>query len=91
LKSVVFEKEIAILSDEKNVDAASVTEKKANIKMAAPYNAIIDFAAALEDYPATICISKLAIESRLPKTNKLSCSMNLTIYITEDKELLSDV
>lgn len=90
LKSVVFEKEKVISIDDKDLEVAEITEKKANIKIEAPYTAVIDLTETLKKYPHTICISNLEMKFISPDTNKLSCSMSLIVYLTGDKELLSD-
>ena len=90
LESMVFEKGTTTSLDKNNPQASEVNEKKAFVKVVGTYTAIIELTSALKDYPLTIYLSKLKIVSMGPNTDKLSCSINLKVYLTEEKELLLD-
>jgi Tfp pilus assembly protein PilO len=90
LNSLVFQSETFISVESENNESALVTEKKAHLKIEGTYHAIVDFAAAMKEYPLTVCLESLKLELKKSDTNKLSCSMDLKVYLTEDKELLSN-
>lgn len=90
LTSLVFTQETTISIDKKNPASNTAIEKNASIKIDGTFGAIVNFTAALKDYPQTVCMSNLMLKPGKSETQKLSCSMNLKVYLTEDKELLSD-
>jgi Tfp pilus assembly protein PilO len=89
-ESIVFAKETSNLLDEDKPEISKVIEKQARVKVVGTYGEIVSFTSALKDYPSAIYTSDLMIELKNSETGKLSCSMNLKIYLTEDKELLLD-
>ena len=89
-ESMVFENIETTSLDKNNPESLKVTEKKAIVKVAGTYGAIVGFMSALKDYPLNVYLNDLTIRSMGSDTDKLSCSMKLKVYITEDKELLSD-
>jgi len=90
LETVTFEKEKSTSLDDNDPQASTITEKKALIKFSGTYEAIINLTSTLKDYPQTIYLSKLIIQSIGTSTDNLACSMNIKVYLTEDKELILD-
>ncbi len=90
LVSLVYNQEKIVSLDNENPDSAAVTEKNAQLKIDGQYGAIINFTAALKDHPFTVCVLDLRLGQENKDMGKLSCSMNLKVYITDDKEFLSN-
>lgn len=90
LESMLFANEVTDRLDKDNPESPKVIEKNAILKITGTYGQIVDLTSALKDYPLKVYISNLQIMSTGISTNKLSCSMNIKVYLTEDKELLLD-
>lgn len=90
LDSMVFANEITTMLDKNNPQSPKVTERKASVKVTGTYGAIVGLTSALKDYPLTVYISELQIRTTGQATDNLSCSMNIKVYLTEEKELLLD-
>lgn len=90
IESMVFDRELTTKLDNNNPQSPKVTEKKALVKVTGSYGEIVKLISAFEDYPLAVYVSDLLIRSTSNSTDKLLCSMNLKVYLTEDKDLLLD-
>lgn len=89
LESMIFANE-TITSLDKKEQSPKIIEKKANVKVTGSYGAIIALTSVLKDYPLTVYINDLRIKSIDLSADNLACSMDIKIYLTENRELLID-
>ncbi|MBW8015213.1 MAG: hypothetical protein FVQ82_03430 [Planctomycetes bacterium] len=90
LESMVFATEKTTKLDKNKPKSTKITEKEVSVKILGTYGAIVGLTSAIKDYPLTVYLNDLLIRTTSSTTNKLSCSMNIKVYLTEDKELLLD-
>ena len=86
---------LTFMADEtrRNRDAESdspIVLKRASVDITGRYEDIMKFLAKLRDYTHRICINDLCIESSQPDVDKLNCGLIITIYVVEDKEIITD-
>jgi len=75
--------------EEKKVDSG-ITEKTAGLEFTGNYESIIKFLRRLSNYSQHIMIDNLVIESLGFGRKQLVCHMTITIYLIEEKELITD-
>jgi len=74
-----------------NEDKSSpVILRHAAVDITGTYEDLMKFLGRLGNYPQRIAISDLRIESGPRNSDKLTCGMTITIYIVEDKEIITD-
>ena len=71
-------------------DNLEVITKEAEIEVLGHYNNIKSFLERLNGNSDRVCVSNLKIETT-DDFSAIKCNMKITIYIVEDKELISDV
>ena len=67
-----------------------VVSKSAEISFTGYYDDIIKFLQKLSHCSEHISINKVFIESIQPKDKKLTCEITVTIYIVQNKEMITD-
>ena len=65
---------------------SNVTLSRAKIMLSGNYKNIMKFLGKIRDYPQRIGISNLLIERSDKNNNDLNCQINITVYVTGDKE-----
>ena len=71
-------------------ESSPVILKSAVVEITGAYEDLMKFLGRLGGYPQRISINDLRIESGPRDTEKLSCGMTITIYVVEDKEIITD-
>ena len=84
--SVVLEKN----EDEDKETDSGITAKSAAIVFTGRYESIIKFLRKLSGYSQHIMIDNLVIESLRSGEKRLVCHMTMTIYLIEEKEIVTD-
>jgi Tfp pilus assembly protein PilO len=70
--------------------SSPVILRHAAVDITGTYEDLMKFLGRLGNYPQRIAISDLRIESGPRDSDKLTCGMTITIYIVEDKEIITD-
>jgi len=73
----------------KSGDVSDVTLSRARIMLSGNYENIMKFLEKIKDYPQRIVVSDLLIERAGKINNDLSCQVSITIYVIEDKEIIT--
>lgn len=71
-------------------ESSPVILRRAAVDITGRYEDLMRFLGRLGSYPQRIAISDLCIESGPRNSDKLTCRMTITIYIVEDKEIITD-
>jgi len=71
-------------------DAIDVTLNRAKIILSGHYGNIMKFLAKIRDYPQRIIVGNLLIENSRFETGELNCQINITIYVIEDREAITN-
>lgn len=87
---LTFSPDRPIVNDEMDIGNIMITAKSVGLEYTGKYAQIIRFLKYLNDHPKKVSVSDLEIESTRDGGTTLDCSMNITIYITENKELATD-
>lgn len=87
---LTFSPDRPIVDDELGMGNIMITAKSVDLEYTGKYAQIIRFLKYLSDHPKRVSVSDLEIESPRNGGTTLDCSMNITIYITENKELATD-
>ena len=74
----------------KDSRASTLILKRASVDITGKYENIMKFLGRLNDSHWRISISNLCIESDQSDDEKLICGMIITIYVVEDKEIITD-
>ena len=86
IKLSTFEPAHSMMDNELDMDGVVITARIATVRYTGKYVKVIQFLRYLNDHPKRISVSNLQIESPSDGSTILDCSMDITIYVTEDKE-----
>ena len=90
IKLMTFKPARSVKVDEQDMDSTMITVRNAMLRYTGKYVKVIQFLRYLNDHPKRVCVSDLRIKSPSGGSTILECSMNITIYITENKESVTD-
>jgi hypothetical protein len=90
IKILTFEPARSMMLDEPDTDSIMITARNAMMRYTGKYVKVIQFLRYLDDHPKRVSVSNLRIESPSNSDTTLDCRMNITIYITENKEPETD-
>ena len=90
IKLMTFKPARSVKVDEQDMDSAMITVRNAALRYTGKYGQVTRFLRYLNDHPKRICVSGLQIKSPPGGGTILECRMNITIYITENKESETD-
>ena len=71
-------------------ESSPVILRSAIIEITGAYEDLMKFLGRLGGYPQRISVNDLRIEPGPRDSDKLSCGMTITIYVVEDKEIITD-
>lgn len=90
IESLTFPPTSSIALNKDEEMDSGITEKKAALVFAGQYESIIKFLRKLSGYSQYIMIDNLVIESVRSGEKRLICHMTITIYLIEEKEIVTD-
>lgn len=91
MESLTFPSTSSItLNKDEEIDSG-ISEKRAALVFTGRYESIIKFLRRLSGYSQHIMVNDLVIESVRSGEKRLVCHMTITIYLIEEKELVTDV
>jgi Tfp pilus assembly protein PilO len=90
IKLMTFGSARSMVIDESDTDSDMITVKIATLQYTGKYARVTRFLKYLNDYPKRVAVSNLRIKSPSNSDTILDCKMNITIYITENKEPATD-
>ncbi len=90
MDSLTFKPTSSVTSDEDTEMDSGITEKRATLVFTGQYESIIKFLRRLSGYSQHIMIDSLVIESLRSGGKQLACHMTITIYLIEEKEIVTD-
>ena len=70
--------------------SSPVILKRARLDITGEYENLMKFLGRLGNYPQRVSINDLCVESNHPGNDNLNCGMTITIYVVEDKEIMTD-
>lgn len=73
----------------KSGDVSDVTLSRAKIVLSGNYKNITKFLEKIRDYPQRVVVSNLLIERTDKANGDLSCQIDITVYVIEDKETVT--
>ncbi len=85
-----FKEDVKTTSDNKHDDSFSIALKYVEISLTGQYKNIIKFLTKLSSYSEHLSISNLSIKSIGFGKKELICKMTITIYLIENKEIMTD-
>jgi Tfp pilus assembly protein PilO len=90
ISSLTFMSSTAVVPEEGHEYFSSVVLKRAEIKLTGQYEEIMKFMKKLSGYRQRISVGSLLIKPNPQIGQDLLCSMNITIYLIENKETISN-
>lgn len=91
MESLTFMPSSTVSSGEDTEMDSGISEKRAAIVLTGQYENIIKFLRRLSGYSQHIMVNDLVIESLRSGGKRLVCHMTITIYLIEEKEIVTDV
>lgn len=91
IESLTFMPSSKVSSDEDTEMDSGISEKRAALVFTGRYENIIKFLRRLSGYSQQIMVNDLVIESLRSGEKRLVCHMTITIYLIEEKEIVTDV
>lgn len=90
IRFLTFSSEFSVVTNELDMSRIIFTTESVGLQYTGKFTQVVQFLRYLNDHPKKISVSDLQIESPPDGGTTLDCSMNITIYITENKELATD-
>ena len=89
IEMMAFKADNRRLANGLNIDKVKFLQRCASVEFVGEYGQIVEFLKDITDSPGRLSIGNLSIGSSM-NTRGLACEMNITVYVSEDKELISD-
>jgi len=90
IQSMNFVRDKKISVETKKNGKIDVVEKAASLNFIGEYGSIIGFLKTLSIYPKQVYMSEMSIQSVGDGSALLECDIDIKVYLTDDKELLTD-
>lgn len=89
IEMMAFKADNRRLASGLKIDKVKFLQRCASVEFVGEYGQIVDFLKNINDSPGHLSLGNLSINSSRD-VRGLTCEMNITVYVSEDKELISD-